>query len=278
MTIVITPNIVPTFNPIGPICQNGSGTLPSASTNSPSIIGTWNPNIISTNTVGSSTYTFTPNAGQCASNATLNIEIIANPTINITPSTICSGQTITLTPTVTPSGGTYLWSNNQTSTSITVSPTITTSYSLLYTLSGCTTSGSVTITVNPNVTPAFASFGPYCQNETPDVLSTTSINGITGTWNPTSISTNTSGNQIYTFTPTTGLCASNINQTILVSPLITPTFNSISPLCQNSVSPILPLNSTNTPSISGTWNPSIISTTTVGNTNYLFTQSFYQSD
>ena len=201
----------------------------------------------------------------------MNITTNANPTISLSPQTICSGQPVTITPAVNPTGGTYLWSNNQTTASITVSPTSTTSYSLLYSLTGCNATNTVSITVNPNITPAFVTFGPYCQNEIPATLNTTSTNSINGTWNPSSISTTQAGNQTYTFTPAAGVCATNYTQTILVNPIVNPTFNPIGPLCQNAANPTLPLVSTNTPSITGTWNPASVSTSTIGSTNYTFT-------
>ena len=272
MNIVVNSSITPTFTQLGPFCQNAAPTvLQTTSSNSPGITGTWNPTTINTATVGNATYTFTPSPNQCAANATMNITTNANPTISLSPQTICSGQPVTITPAVNPTGGTYLWSNNQTTASITVSPTSTTSYSLLYSLTGCNATNTVSITVNPNITPAFVTFGPYCQNEIPATLNTTSTNSINGTWNPSSISTTQAGNQTYTFTPAAGVCATNYTQTILVNPIVNPTFNSIGPLCQNATSPTLQLNSTNTPSISGTWNPASISTSTIGSANYTFT-------
>jgi gliding motility-associated-like protein len=272
MNIVVNSSITPTFTQLGPFCQNAAPTaLPTTSSNNPGITGTWNPTTISTATVGNATYTFTPNPNQCAATTTMTISTVSTPTIALTPQTICSGQTITITPTVNPTGGTYLWSNNQTTSTITVSPTATTSYSLLYSLTGCNANSTVSITVNPNVTPTFGTLGPYCQNQTPGVLNAISLNSITGTWNPTTISTTTAGNQTYTFTPAAGVCATNYTQTILVNPLVNPTFNPIGPLCQNDANPALPLSSTNTPSITGIWNPASISTSTIGTTNYTFT-------
>jgi gliding motility-associated-like protein len=272
MSIVVNSSITPTFTQLGPFCQNGAPTaLPTTSSNSPGITGTWNPTTISTATVGNTIYTFTPSPNQCAATITMSITTIVNPTISFTPQTICSGQSLTITPTVNPTGGTYLWSNNQTTSTITVSPTATTNYSLLYSLTGCNANSTVSITVNQNITPTFGALGPYCQNQTPGVLNTTSLNSINGTWNPTTISTTTAGNQTYTFTPATGVCATNYTQTILVNPIVNPTFNPIGPLCQNDANPALPIGSTNTPSITGTWNPASISTSTIGTTNYTFT-------
>ncbi|MEN9303995.1 MAG: hypothetical protein RL264_2424 [Bacteroidota bacterium] len=270
MTIQITAPTVPAFTQLGPYCVNGNvPTLPTNSTNSPAITGTWNPSTISTITAGTTTYTFTPSANQCAVNATMSITVTANPTIGLTAQTICAGQSVTLIPTVSPSGGTYLWSNNQTGSSITVSPTQTTNYSVLYTVNGCTANTSTSVTVNPNVTPTFTNLGPYCKNETPGNLSTTSTNGITGTWNPSTISTTTAGNQTYTFTPTAGICATTYSMTVLVNAPQTPNFANLGPYCEGTVPGNLANSSTN--GINGTWNPSTINTTTAGNFNFIFT-------
>ena len=72
--------VTPTFTQIGPLCQNSTApALPTSSNNG--ITGTWSPATINTATVGTTTYTFTPAAGQCATTATMNIVI----TTQITP-------------------------------------------------------------------------------------------------------------------------------------------------------------------------------------------------
>ena len=60
--------ITPTFDQVGPLCQNATAptALPAASTNTTPITGTWSP-AFSTATVGTTTYTFTPDANQCCS-------------------------------------------------------------------------------------------------------------------------------------------------------------------------------------------------------------------
>jgi len=60
-----------TVSPLGPLCYGASATLPN-----PGVAGTWNPPLIANTTVGSTTYTFTPAAGACATSATLTIQIL----------------------------------------------------------------------------------------------------------------------------------------------------------------------------------------------------------
>ena len=78
--VTVTPNVTPTFNPFGSLCLNSvAPALPLTSNNG--ITGTWSPATINTSVVGTTTYTFTPAAGQCATTATLNITI----DVQITP-------------------------------------------------------------------------------------------------------------------------------------------------------------------------------------------------
>jgi uncharacterized repeat protein (TIGR01451 family) len=71
MTIEIANSITPTFTQAGPFCRGANiPALPVTSTNG--ITGTWAPAI---NNTATTTYTFTPAAGQCASTTTLTIQI-----------------------------------------------------------------------------------------------------------------------------------------------------------------------------------------------------------
>jgi len=66
--------ITPTFTQIDPICAGGTFALPTTSNNG--ITGTWSPAI---NTAATTTYTFTPTAGQCATTATMTVTV--NPLV-----------------------------------------------------------------------------------------------------------------------------------------------------------------------------------------------------
>ncbi|MBK9330091.1 MAG: hypothetical protein IPM95_12495 [Sphingobacteriales bacterium] len=82
-TITVNTNTAPTFNTYGPYCVGATpGSLPTTSSNG--ITGTWSPSNISTANAGTSTYTFTPTAGLCATTATRTVTINANitPTFN----------------------------------------------------------------------------------------------------------------------------------------------------------------------------------------------------
>lgn len=123
------------------------------------------------------------------------------------------------------------------------------------------------ITCTNPVIPTFSPAATVCQGSGTDPLPLTSTNSISGTWSP-AFSAATTGTTNYTFTPTAGLCASTATLAITVTAATTPTFDAISPVCQNSTPPVLPATSTN--GITGTWSPTV-STGTIGTTNYTFT-------
>jgi gliding motility-associated-like protein len=261
--ILSDPIYVPTFAPIPPFCQGTSApVLPTTSLNG--ITGTWNPAVVSNTASG--TYTFTPTPGQCGWPTTMNITVTprTTPTFGFgTSLTICAGQSVPTLPTTSSNGITGTWSpatvDNQNSGTYTFTPTA----------GLCANPTTFTVTVTPNITPTFT-FGSslnICAGQSVPTLPTTSNNGITGTWSPSIVDNQNSGT--YTFTPTTGVCALPITFTVTVNPNVTPTFNFGTSLtiCSGQAVPTLPTTSDN--SITGTWNPAVVSNTTSG--TYTFT-------
>ena len=126
----------------------------------------------------------------------------------------------------------------------------------------------MTVNITNNTTPTFAAVGPYCSGANIPAISTTSQNGITGTWAPAINNTATTS---YTFTPTAGQCATNADLTITINPNILPTFAPVGPFCTGSN--IAPLPTTSQNGFTGTWAPAINNTTT---TSYTFTPTLGQ--
>ena len=265
MTVTITNQITPTFAPIAALCLNSPApTLLTTSINN--ITGTWNPATINTSVLGSTLYTFTPAAGQCGATTTLNVTI----TDQITPTfaamaQICQNSAPPSLPSSSLNNITGTWNP----ATINTSTVGTTNYTFTPDPGQCGTTALLSVTITNQITPAFDAIGPLCQNSTPPSLPLTSTNNITGTWNPATINTSTVGTSSYTFTPAPGQCGTTTTLSITIATQITPAFDDIGPLCQNSTPPSLPLKSTN--NITGTWNPSVISTSTIGVTQYIFT-------
>ncbi len=255
ITITVNTPTTPIFTAVAPICS-GDALSPLSTNSDNGITGTWSPALNNTSTT---TYTFTPNAGQCANDTTLTITV--NPP-TITPnftavSPICVGEVLNPLPTTSDNGISGTWSpalNN----------TATTTYTFTPNSGQCANTTTLTITVNPpSVTPSFTAVSPICSGESLSPLPTTSTNAITGTWSP---ALNNTATTTYTFTPNSGQCANTTTLTITVNNPITPTFTAVSPICVGEVLNPLPTNSDN--GISGTWSPAINNTST---TTYTFT-------
>ena len=265
MSIVITPEVTPTFTQIGPLCQNSTApTLPTTSTNN--ITGVWSPATINTATAGTTTYTFTPAAGQCALPFTMSIVITPEVTPTFTQiGPLCQNSTAPTLPTTSTNNITGVWSP----ATINTATAGTTTYTFTPAAGQCALPFTMSIVITPEVTPTFTQIGPLCQNSTAPTLPTTSTNNITGVWSPATINTATAGTTTYTFTPAAGQCALPFTMSIVITPEVTPTFTQIGPLCQNSTAPTLPTTSTN--NITGVWSPATINTATAGTTTYTFT-------
>jgi gliding motility-associated-like protein len=265
MSVTVSTNITPTFTTLGPYCVGAvPGVLPANSTNG--ISGTWNPAIISTAAAGTTVYTFTPTAGQCAANTTMSVTVNTNITPTFTAlGPYCVGSVPGMLPTTSTNAINGTWNP----TAISTATAGITVYTFTPTAGQCATTTTLSVTVNANITPAFAALGPYCIGAVPVVLPITSTNGISGTWNPATISTSAAGTTVYTFTPTAGQCATTTTMSVTVSTNITPTFTALGPYCVGSTPAVLPTTSTN--GYTGTWNPATISTATAGTTVYTFT-------
>ena len=88
LDLTITPVVTPTFTAVDPICSGSPlSALPTTSNNG--IPGTWSPAIDNTTTT---TYTFTPDSGECASTKTMTITVFPIST-NSVSLTACTSYT-----------------------------------------------------------------------------------------------------------------------------------------------------------------------------------------
>jgi gliding motility-associated-like protein len=200
----------------------------------------------------------------CATTTTLTITVNQpTPATFSTIPAICSGGIAPSLPVTSLEGFTGSWVPSI------VDNTQTLPYTFTPTPGQCATSGNVSVTVTPNVTPVFAigtsitaCAGAFLQV----LLPTISDNGITGTWNPSTLDYSIIGTTVYTFTPTTGLCATTTTLTAVINPNTTPTFTQVPPICSGR--PLNPLPISSIEGITGTWSPGLNNLAT---TTYTFT-------
>ncbi len=263
-SITVATQIIPTFSSIGPLWQNSTPpALPSTSING--ITGVWTPSAIETSSVGSVTYSFRPDYGQCAAIATMNIEVVPLGTPLFDPiAPLCQNSSAPRLPSISLNNIAGTW--NPSTISTTALGTIT--YIFTPTNSQGTVKTQMDITVIAVTIPEFDAIGPLVMNYTAPSLPRVSKNGISGSWDPSTINTSIVNKTNYKFTPDAGQCASSVSLTVEVKSVGVPTFNTIGPFCLNSTPAALPIISTN--GIVGTWTPSTINTSAVGTFKYTF--------
>ena len=120
--ISVNPNITPTFTQVPSICSGDAlSALPTTSNDG--ITGVWTPALDNTTTT---TYTFTPDLGECANPATLTITVDdqVNPLFTAVAD-ICNGDVLAPLPTTSNNGVSGTWSpalDNTTTTTYTFTP------------------------------------------------------------------------------------------------------------------------------------------------------------
>lgn len=151
-TATLTVNALPVASVAGTntICSGGSTIL----TASGGATYLWNTGattpFINVSPTVTTTYTVTAtNAAGCTSQASRTVTVNASPTAAVIGmNIICSGSSTTLTAS---GGGTYSWNTGATTAAITVSPAVTTTYTVTATNAvGCTAQASRVVTVNAN--------------------------------------------------------------------------------------------------------------------------------
>ncbi|MBW6459745.1 MAG: gliding motility-associated C-terminal domain-containing protein, partial [Bacteroidales bacterium] len=231
------------------------------------IPGTWMPPIINTAEPGSFQYTFTPDdPDQCFVPVVINITILPElvPTF-YTIGPLCQYAVPPTLPITSINGISGSWVPSAINTSV---PGMAT-YTFTPNPGQCAASVTMDIVIEEETSPQFNPIGPLCQYSLSPALPDTSLNGITGTWNPSTINTTIPGTFQFIFTPDDpDQCAVQATLEIIIEPEIIPVFDLIDPLCQHSMPPALPNISTN--GIIGIWSPPTINTAIPGTFQYTF--------
>ncbi|MDP2385272.1 MAG: M43 family zinc metalloprotease [Bacteroidota bacterium] len=203
ITVNSLPTVTATANPLsGAVCTGSQITLTGGGATS----YTWSGGVINATAFtpgASATYTVTGTDANGCSNTTIQtVTVNSLPTVTVNSPSTCSGVATTLT-----AGGAsaYLWSTTETTGSISVSPTSSTSYTVTGTdANGCenTAVANVTVTSAPNVT---VNSMTICSGQS----ATLTGNGATSfSWNTgdvtASITVNPTGTTSYTVTGSNG--------------------------------------------------------------------------
>lgn len=195
-------------------------------------------------------YTATMNVSGCSAasssyTSAVTVSVVPGPTLSVNSATICSGETATLTA----SGAVnYTWVPSGSNTnSIVVSPSSTTSYTVLGTQAGpsCISSGTAEVKVNSAVPAVAGNNGPICSGQTLNLNTSagalsyiwTGPNGFSSTQQNPSISATTgteTGAYSVTLTSVDG-CTTTAGTSVTVIPLPVPTATNNGPLCSGNI-------------------------------------------
>ncbi len=261
------------------ICNGGTVTLVASGATTYS----WLPNTNLSATTGATvnanpsaniTYTVNGSNGACSNTAIATITV--NPTtpltITATSTLICSGQTTSLTAS---GGSTYTWTassgtNPPGAASVTVSPTTTTTYTVLSGSGVCTSSAVTTISVSPAFTVSATPATTTICNGGPGVVITAS-GGTTYSWSPNTnlsatsgptVNANPTSNVNYTITSVSGACTSSAVATVSVITVSSSVTASSSNYCIGST----PITLTGSGATTYSWAPGASLGSTTGNT------------
>lgn len=245
ITFTTLPAFSITQNPIGSICIGQTATLTA---NGSGGIYSWSPSstlssssgsiVVSTPTANT-TYTVLQSVGTCTSSSIISVTVSSAAPIAITPSSsvICSGQNVTLSSS---GSGPFAWTassgiNPPSSSTIIVSPTVSTTYTVISGAGTCTSSAISSVSVVSSVTPTLsASSTTVCLTKTISISASPTGAGISYTWSPSSAivgSINSSSivakptisaTIIYTVTLSNGLCMSTETISIQVYTCVSP--------------------------------------------------------
>ena len=144
ISTTVLPDVTPSFSQVAPICAGSTFILPSTSNNGYS--GSWTPAINNTTTT---TYTFNPVSGVCATLQTMTVAVNSLPQVTLsTFPNVCNTATNLVLSGGTPLGGTYTGTSVMSNT---FNPSIGIgTYPITYTYtngSGCSSSANQNLTV-----------------------------------------------------------------------------------------------------------------------------------
>ncbi|MBK9256235.1 MAG: hypothetical protein IPM42_12170 [Saprospiraceae bacterium] len=195
---------------------------------------------ISVSTAGDYDVTVT-DANGCTSTASQTLTISAAPTASITgDNAICAGETSSFTAL----GGTsYLWNTTDTDATITVSTAG--DYTVTVTdASGCTSTGTRTLTINDNPTASITGATEICSGGSVNWVAS---GGATYLWSTTetgsTISVSTAGDYDVTVTDANG-CTSTASQTLTISAAPTASITGDNAICAGETSSFTALGGT----------------------------------
>lgn len=233
VVVTVTPLPNADAGPSIAICDGQSTTLTASGGTLPNHYS-WSTgqtgSSINVTPANTTTYTVTVTVNGCTDTDDVTVTVNEAPTVDAGPNVqICEGESTDLT--ATGSGGTYQWSTGQTGPVISVSPSVTTTYTVTATENGCTATDNVTVNVG-NITAGITPDQSVCEGV---VVILTATGGTTYEWSTgetgSSISVAPNSTTTYSVTATSGNCTDDASVTITVFPVPVATVGPDEEIC-----------------------------------------------
>jgi gliding motility-associated-like protein len=163
------------------------------------------------------TYSVIVSNGNCSDSASATVTVNPSPTVSVSGNVLlCMGDIATLTA----SGATtYLWSNGNTNSMINVSPSATTTYSVLASSGACTNTASVTVVVSPPPV-ALVSDVTICAG---NIATLTAFGGTIYSWSTgattSSITVSPASATTYSVVVSITTCSDSASASVIVNPV-----------------------------------------------------------
>ncbi len=208
------PPLVVSSNTICP-GQSASLSVSGASTY------TWstgaNTSAITVTPATSTQYSVTGAVGSCIKTVTTSVTVNPTPTVTIlsNPTSLCSGQTAVISAN---GASSYLWNTSSTASSISVTPSVTTQYTVTGTSGGCSKTATINVVVSASPM-VMVSTNTICQGQSASLSASgaTTYTWSTGATGSIAIVTPVISTQ-YSVTGTTGGCSKTTTTSVVVNP------------------------------------------------------------
>ncbi|MBI3500900.1 MAG: gliding motility-associated C-terminal domain-containing protein [Bacteroidetes bacterium] len=230
VSVAVFPLPTPTISGNTLLCAGDISTLTASGGNFYSWSTGATSSFIVVNPSASTTYSvIASNSNNCTASSSVNVAVLSPPVALASSATICNGNSATLTAS---GGGNYLWSNGNTSSSIIISPTVSSNYSVIVSAGSCSDTAYSSVTVNPLPSPTIFGNTTLCLG---DAATLTATGGGNYLWNNGStsasilVSPNSSTN--YSLTVTNNNCSATDSISVFVFPPPTAFLNGNATLC-----------------------------------------------
>ncbi len=219
VTVTVGGALSPAITGNTTICSGQAATLTASGGNTYSWSNGATTSSITVSPASNATYSVLVSSGSCSGSAAITVTVNNTIAPVITGNTtICPGGTATLTAS---GGSTYSWSNGASTASIIVSPSSTSTYSVVVSIGGCSGTATGTITVSSVGVPFITGNTLIC---TGDITTLTASGGSNYSWSngatTASITASPGSTTVYSVT-VSGACGGTASTTITVTNAVT---------------------------------------------------------